>query len=343
MADVAVANAPTSRLLARYRQRVLPWIEIPIFALLLVSPLYLDFFWVVFLTKVMILGMLALSFDLNWGYAGIMSFGQALFFGTAAYIVALIGRDLGIASAFVTIPVAALAGLLLALLLAWFLLLGKRAPSVIFVALGTLTGSYAAERLASGWTYVGAANGLSSIPVLSAGPLEFTEGEPFYYLALGFLAVTYLLCRALVRSQFGLVLAGIRQQEDRLAFFGYRVGLYKAIIFSLAGLIAGVSGALYAYHEGFAGPRILGIALSTQVVLYVLFGGVGTLVGPLIGVAIIEYGSFVLAETYENIWPVMLGVALLLVIMFKPTGLLGFFVSDRERSGTFGHKGRTKT
>ena len=336
MTSPAIAMPKAARR-PRRRARVLPALEAATFLILLLLPLALDFFHVVFVTKVMILAMLALSFDLDWGYAGIMSFGQALFFGTAAYAVALIGRDLEIDSIFVTIPVAALVGLVLAFLLAWFLLLGRRTPSVIFVALGTLTGSYAAERLAAGWTYIGAANGLSSIPILTAGGFEFVEGLPFYYLAFGFLLATYLLCRMLVRSQFGLVLAGIRQQEARLAFFGYRIGAYKAVIFSLAGLIAGVAGGLYAYHEGFAGPRILGIALSTQVVLYVLFGGVGTLLGALIGVAVIEYGSFVLADIYKDIWPVILGVLLLLVVMFRPTGLLGLVVSERERIGSYGH------
>lgn len=319
------------------RVRVLPLLEVLTFLVLLFLPLALDLFYVVFVTKVMILGMLALSFDLDWGYSGIMSFGQALFFGTAAYTVALMSRDLDVSSVFVTVPVAALVGLTLAFLLAWFLLLGRRTPSVIFVALGTLTGSYAAERLAAGWTYIGAANGISSIPVLTAGSFEFVEGVPFYYLAFGFLLVTYVLCRLLVRSQFGLVLAGIRQQETRLAFFGYNVGAFKAVVFSFAGLIAGVAGGLYVFHEGFAGPRIVGIALSTQVVLYVLFGGVGTLLGALVGVCVIEYGSFVLADVYKDIWPIILGLVLLLVVVFRPTGLLGLVVSERERIGSYGY------
>lgn len=330
-----MAAAPVARD-SRNRVKILWILEILTFLTLLVLPLFLDFFYVVFVTKVMILGMLALSFDVNWGYSGIMSFGQALFFGTAAYAVALLSRDMGLSSIFVMVPVGALIGLVLAFFLAWFLLLGRRTPSIIFVALGTLTGSYAAERLAAGWTYIGAANGISSIRTLTAGSLEVVEGVPFYYVAFGFLLVAYVLCRLLVRSQFGLVLAGIRQQEERLAFFGYRVGTFKAVVFSFAGLIAGVAGALYAFHEGFAGPRIVGIALSTQVVLYVLFGGVGTLLGPLVGVFVIEYGSLVLADLYKEIWPVLLGLLLLVVVVFRPTGLLGLFVSERERIGSYG-------
>jgi branched-chain amino acid transport system permease protein len=335
MVNSLIEALPLSRRL-RQHKNVLWRLEVLAFLSLLVLPIFLDFFYIVFFTKVMILGMLALSFDINWGYSGIMSFGQALFFGAAAYAVALLSRDLGVSSIFVTVPVAALVGLMLAFLLAWFLLLGQRTPSIIFVALGTLTGSYAAERLVAGWTYIGAANGISSIRILTAGSFEFVEGVPFYYLAFGFLLVTYVLCRYLVRSQFGLVLAGIRQQEERLAFLGYQVGTFKAVVFSIAGLIAGIAGGLYAFHEGFAGPRILGIALSTQVVLYVLFGGAGTLLGGLIGVYAIEHGSLVLADLYKDVWPILLGILLLLVVVFRPTGLLGLIVSERERLGSYG-------
>ncbi len=106
-------------------------------------------------------------------------------------------------------------------------MLGRRTPTVIFVALGTLTASYAAERLVAGWQYVGAANGLSVWAFMKAGSYEFEPGAVFYYTILGFLLVCYLSSRWVVRSQFGLVLAGMRQNEDRLAFLGYRVQVLR--------------------------------------------------------------------------------------------------------------------
>jgi branched-chain amino acid transport system permease protein len=148
----------------------------------------------------------------------------------------------------------------------------------------------------------------------------------------------YLASRYLVTSQFGLVLAGMRQNEERLAFFGYKVQVFKAIVFSFAGMIAGLSGALYSYHEGFVGPGNMGIVQSTNAVLYTLFGGTGTLLGPVIGTAAIELISFFLADQdmFKSYWPVMLGVIMLVVVAYKPTGLLGFVVSRRERFGSFG-------
>ncbi len=326
---------------AMRRRAALPLIELAVLAIGLVLPLVLQDYLTVYATRVLILCLFALSFDLVWGYAGIMSFGQALFFGAAGYGVALIARDLGIASLFAVLPAGVLIGLAGALLLGGFLLLGRRPASVIFVSLGTLTGAYAADRLARGWYYLGGQNGIPSIPPMTIGSYDLTEGPVFYYLALGILLAVYLGCRFLLRSQFGLALAGLRENEQRITFFGYRVQHLKAIVFSLSGAIAGLAGSLYAFHEGFVWPNMLGVVMSTQVVLYVLFGGAGTLIGAVIGTVVIEALSFWLSNNYQDIWPIILGVLLLLVIMFRPAGLISLIVSERERVGRFGRSAAT--
>lgn len=327
-------------------RRLLPIVEVLMLGAALVAPLLLEARpeLITLATNLLILSLLAISFDLCWGYSGIMSFGQALFFGVAGYVVALVGRDLEFSHAVGTLPLAMLTGLLLALAFAAFLLLGRRTPTVIFVALGTLTGSYAAERLVSGWQYVGAGNGLSAVKLLQIGSFELVEGTAFYFLSLALLLACYLAARYVVHSQFGLVLAGMRQNEERLAFFGYRVQLFKALIFAFAGLIAGLSGALFAYHQGFIGPGSMGPGLSTTAVLYCLFGGSGTLIGPVLGTVLIETISYVLADQdqIKQYWPVILGVVLLVVVAFKPTGILGFIVSERERIGSYGGRARNR-
>jgi len=302
------------------------------------APMMLADYLTVFVTRVLILALLALSFDLVWGYSGIMSFGQALFFGAAGYGVALLARDLGITSICIVLPAALGIGLILSFFIGGFLLLGRYPPTTIFVAMGTLTGSYAAERLARGWYYLGGQNGIPSIPPMTAGSYEFAEGRVYYYLAFSVLTIVYLVCRFVVRSQFGLALAGARDQEARILFLGYQAQKLKLTVFSLAGAIAGLAGALYAFHEGFVGPSMLGVVLSTQVVLYALFGGVGTLIGPIIGVIAIEIAGFWLADSFPKIWPIMLGLLLLVVTLFWPTGLVGAVVSEQERSGRFGRR-----
>jgi len=139
---------------------MLPLIELAVLCVIVAAPFALNGRpdLITLFTNIIILSLLAISFDLCWGFSGILSFGQALFFGVPGYVIALVGRDLGISQIWLTIPLAMLTGLLLAFVVALFLLVGRR-PTPIFVALGTLTGSYAAERLVSGWQYVGAGVG----------------------------------------------------------------------------------------------------------------------------------------------------------------------------------------
>jgi branched-chain amino acid transport system permease protein len=267
-----------------------------------------------------------------------MTFGQALFFGIAGYVVALLANKAGFAQIWGVVPIAMLVGLTASFLIGWFLLLSRRTPTIIFVALGTLTASYAAERLVAGWQWVGAGNGISVYDFLMFGDTEIQPGPIFYHIILAFLIAAYIGSRTIVRSQLGLVLAGMRQNEERLAFLGYRIQRYKTLVFCFAGMLAGLSGGLYAFHEGFIGPSSMGIGLSTNAVLYGLFGGVGTLLGPVVGVAAIETLTFILSDIdmLKPYWPVILGIIMLIVVAYRPTGLLGLLVTPRERIGSFG-------
>src|ERR1700675_1346483 len=186
MAESGLAGlAPAGQKTAR--RKLLPIMEIVVLAIGVLLPLVLKDYLTVYATRVLILCLFALSFDLVWGYAGIMSFGQALFFGSAGYGVALLGRDLNITSILVVLPAGMLIGLVFSLLLGGFLLLGRHPSTLLFVSLGTLTGSYAADRLARGWYYLGGQNGIPSIPPMSWGSYDFEEGPVYYYLALGIL------------------------------------------------------------------------------------------------------------------------------------------------------------
>jgi len=318
--------------------KVIPLIEILFLMFLIVIPLLVNDFLTIIFTRMLILSIFALSFDLCWGYAGILTFGQSLFFGIAGYVTALFANKLGFVQLWGVFLIGISIGFLSSFLVAWFLLLGKKTPQLIFIALGTLTTAYAAERLVSGWYWVGGGNGLSIFEFLKFGNYDLEPGVSFYYLATFFLIAVYLLCKYLVKSQFGLVLAGIRQNENRLSYLGYKVQIYKAIVFCFSGSLAGLAGALYAHHEGFIGPGNMGIVASTYAVLYGLFGGVGTLIGPVLGVFFIEGIKFKLSDidALKSYWPILLGIILLLVVVYKPSGLLGFIINDKERFGKFG-------
>jgi branched-chain amino acid transport system permease protein len=318
--------------------RVIPILEVASLIGLLAVPHVTSDFQTIIATRMLLLAILAISFDLCWGYSGIMTFGQALFFGVAGYVAALMANKAGFVQIWGVVPISMLVGLSASLLIGWFLLLSRRVPTIIFVALGTLTASYAAERLVAGWQWVGAGNGISVYDFLMLGGMELEPGPLFYHIILGFLIAAYVASRWIVRSQLGLVLAGMRQNEERLAFFGYRIQRYKTLVFSFAGMLAGLSGGLYAFHEGFIGPASMGIGLSTNAVLYGLFGGVGTLIGPVAGVVAIETLTFVLSDidVLKPYWPVILGIIMLIVVAYRPTGLMGLLVSPRERIGSFG-------
>ena len=211
-----------------YKKR-LPIVEAVLLVVLIIAPLFLNDFLTVIATRMLILALLAISFDLCWGYSGIMTFGQGLFFGMAGYAVTFANKT-GFVQIWGVIPIGIITGAIVSFLLAWLLLLGKKPPEIIFVALGTLTFSYAAERLVSGGYWVGGGNGMSRFDFLSCGSFEIEAGNLFYYIAGSILLIVYLLSRFLVRSQLGLVLAGTRQNEKRLAFLGYRSNIQSNCI-----------------------------------------------------------------------------------------------------------------
>ncbi len=319
-------------------KRTLLIIELVLLVLIMVLPLGLNFFWQLLLTKILILGLLALSFDIVWGFGGVLSFCQALFFGAAGYVCALLARDAGVSSILILVPVGILSGMILSLFIGILIFAGRHVPSMVFIAVTTLSASFVFERLARGWSYIGGQNGVPSLPRLSIAGTDIKEGYAFYYLTAAIFVGVYLLLRALTRSQLGLVLLAVREDETRANFLGYKTQYYKAAVFCLSGAVAGLAGALYVFHEGFVGPSLLGPTLSTQIVLYSLFGGVRSLAGPVVGLAIITVAGFFFSQQLESEWPLILGLIMLASVTLRPGGLISFLVSERELAGSFGRR-----
>lgn len=274
---------------------------------------------------VMVYALLALSLDFTWGCAGVMSLGQAFFFGVGAYVGGLLSTEADISSALITLPAAVLVSFVFALAVGAFLLTGSRRAPVLFVAIATLVLSFISQRIADAWNYIGAENGIPNVPQLTLGSLVI-EGRASYILAFLALALVYLALRFVVRSQFGLVLVAIRDDEQRAMFLGYRPALVKLFAFSLAGAVAGLGGALYAFQQGFVSPTLLAIGLSTQAMLWVLIGGVGTLVGPVVGVILTQGLGQYLSQEMPKLWPIILGVVLLVVVLVVQRGVVGWFL-----------------
>lgn len=294
-------------------------------AIILAGPLLTAFdqpYWVIVLTRALLLAVMAVATDLAWGVTGIFTLGQAVFFGVGAYAVALLAVNAGTTSLVILAAGAAAVGLAAGLLIGAFLFYGRRRVGPLYVAMVTLALTYAFERLANVWSAIGSGTGITGLPLPSLFGAQIDIGLPFFWLAVVALLATLGMAWALRRSQFGLVMQAIRDDDERAEFLGYRRPAVQLAVFALASTLCALAGGLYALEEGFASPSFLGVALSTQVLIYILLGGRGTIIGPVLGVLVLEVGGQRIQESAPSQWPIIVGSMMLLVILVLPRGLM---------------------
>lgn len=279
-------------------------------------------YYVIVLTQALILGILAISADLAWGSTGIFTLGQAVFFGVGAYTAGMLAKNAGVTDLVLVSAIGLLTGAVAGALVGIFLFVGSRVGE-LYVGLVTLALAYAAERLASGWAVLGSANGIPGVPALTLGPFALSYGPSTYYPILVLFTLVLGAAYLVNRSQFGLVMRAVRDDGERAEFLGYRRTSVQIVVFTLTSGLAGMAGAIYALEEGFVSPGFLGVALSTQVLLWVVLGGRGTLIGPLLGLAVVRVFGGRVAEVLPQLWPIVLGVLLLGTILYLPGGLIG--------------------
>ncbi len=181
-------------------------------------------------------------------------------------------------------------------------------------------------------TYTGGRVGMPGLCKLELLGHTFT-GVSLFYLAATVLCVCFLGCLALVNSRFGKVLSAIRDSEFRVLALGYNTALYKAFVFALAGALAGLAGALYVAERRTAGPDVIAIPFSIEVVILVAVGGRGTLVGPIVGAILVNFaadffndGKWAKIWPYldlQKYWPIIMGGLFILVVVFLPQGIVG--------------------
>jgi branched-chain amino acid transport system permease protein len=300
-------------------------IALLIAVLVVIPPLFgvlgLDYYTIV-LTQGLILGILATSGDLAWGSTGIFTLGQAVFFGVGAYTVGMLAKHAGMSdlalAGVIGLAVGAGSGSLVGL----FLFVGSRVGE-LYVGLVTLALAFAMERLATGWDLLGAYNGIPGLPGPTLGPVAIDYGAMLYYVILVVFAVVMVVAYHLNRSQFGLVMRAVRDDGERAEFLGYRRTTVQITVFTITSALAGLAGGLYALEQGFVSPTMLGVTLSTQVLLWVVLGGRGTLIGPLLGLGLVWVLGGRIAEVTPQLWPVILGSILLATILYLPNGMLG--------------------
>jgi branched-chain amino acid transport system permease protein len=174
----------------------------------------------------------------------------------------------------------------------------------------------------------GGSDGLTGIP-RPAGPfgMDWFQGKiGYFYLVLFCLLGSYLLCRAIVRSPFGAVLAGIRENEHKTIALGYNTRAYKIATVVLAYGFGGLAGALYAGFAGFASPELFFWLTSGRVLIMVVVGGAGTLIGPIIGGVFFVFLEHQLSQV-TDLWPLIFGAVFIAFVMFAPQGIWGILTS----------------
>lgn len=271
------------------------------------------------LTKMLIFALFAMSLDLVLGYAGLPSLGHAAYFGVAAYTVALLALKV-VDNFWVDFG----AGLLAAgVTSAVFGLLALRARGAYLLMI-TLALAQVLWGVAFGWRWLtGGDDGLPGVPRPAAGlPWSLAGGGAFYYFVLVVFALSAAVLRLVVRSPFGTALVGIRESERRMEVLGYDTWRYKYVAFVLAGVIAGASGNLFVYYNGFVSPAYLSIVFSAMALIMVILGGAGTLVGPALGGGVVILLENVISAGTER-WPTVLGVIYVVVTLWAPGGILG--------------------
>ncbi|HUG29720.1 MAG TPA: branched-chain amino acid ABC transporter permease [Candidatus Limnocylindria bacterium] len=293
-----------------------------------------DSFLVDRLGRYFLFATFAVSVDLIWGYGGMFSFGHAAFFGGGGYIVGLLTtHDAG----FLPLPLwaavlgAVVAAALFALGLSYFVFSGRGALRGVEFAVVTLALTVVAERLMNaGGSVTGGQNGILMSSSLGVpGVVSLQQGYGFYALAGLILIATYVGVQRFLRSRSGLILRGIRENEDRIDLLGYDVPAIKRRAFVLSAAIAALAGAVFYVHEGIVSPSAVGVSASTLVLLWVVLGGRGTLIGPIVGAILLPYLTATLSGSLLDTWLVVVGVILVGVILVLPSGIFGFL--NRER------------
>ena len=294
-------------------------------------PAVLSPFQIVQLTVFMIYSLLALSLDLIWGFGGILSFGQAAFFGVGGYVYGIVGINSGSTTLALIAGVAGAAGL--AALLGYFTFYGRVGSMYFAVITLTVTlilhqvmGTTADPRYAVGQARLGGYNGMTNIPSLALevpgrAPLTLDPVQLFYVVG-GLLLLVLALTRALVRGSFGRVLAAIREDELRTELLGYDPRWRKLVTFAISGSIAGLAGGLFAGWGNFMNPQVFSMFQSALVVIWVMVGGRSTLYGAVVGTLVVQSLTNYLGTASVTYTTVALGTALVVIVLLFPRGLV---------------------
>lgn len=321
------AHPPASALMSAAVSRQRRMLTIVLLALALALPLFSGPYWMTQVTQIYIFGLLALSVDLLLGQAGLFSLCHAAFFSVAAYTTAILQVRYAVPTALAA-PAGVLAGTLLGLLFG----LAVRTRGVYFI-LVTLAMGYVIWGVGYRWSsFTGGDSGVTNVPAPALGDLQVTTPTQFYYIVLVIMLLVMWWYARLVQSPFGLALRGIKSGEDRMRSLGFDPARHLYAAFVLSALMASVAGVLYVYHNRFVNPVSASLHVSVEAALMAIVGGSGTLLGPLIGSALV-LGLRNWVSTFFELHLAVMGAVFIAVVIWAPGGVVGFIRRLMARRG----------
>jgi urea ABC transporter permease protein UrtC len=319
------------RRIASLRSEV-PWAAL-FFVIVAVLPLMAPDYVVFILPQYLLYGVAAMALGLIWGYGGILSFGQAAFFGLGGYTMALALKAFDAFNpGYAGLLLAPILGTALAAVIGWFLF-SARVRESYFVII-TLAVSVIFEQLAVSQSQLtGGFNGMFvdriRLTFFGREIVDLYENGPMFYTVLIFTIGAYAIARWAVSSRWGHVLVAIRENETRTESFGFNTATYKTGAFALAAALTAAAGALYATHAQFVAPPLFGVGLSTEIIIWAAVGGRSTLLGTLLGGVMVSVASERLSKVFPAYWQLLIGIIFVLIVLLFHARRTGRFGSWR--------------
>ncbi|WP_040141271.1 ABC transporter permease subunit [Rhizobium etli] len=302
----------------RSKLRLVLLLTLALAALLLIvfGPMFLGRFSLNVLTRSMIYAMLAITVDLLWGYTGVLTFGQAAFFGVGAYATAMVLTHIGASPGLFIVALAAaiFVPLLLGLAVGWLSFYHGSTP--LYATVVSLVVPIVVTQLVfSGGTWTGSSSGLVGYETLPLGLPGYFRLSGACLLVLAALAIVF------VRSDAGRLLIAIRDNEARVAYLGMNPARLKIVLTGVLAGVCGLAGFLYANASGVVAPENTGFVFGTELVVWTALGGRGTIIGPLFGAIGIDYLSASLSGDLPFLWQLIVGALFVIMIILLPGGL----------------------
>ena len=269
-------------------------------------------------SQILIFMLFAMGYDICLGYAGMLSFGHAAFFGMGAYTTGLLILHYD-ANILLAIFVGVLFSVLLALPIGYTAIRRKG----IYFAMVTLAYAQMFYFVAFKWTTLtGGDDGLQGIPRPDFFGISLQSETSVYYFILGFLLIAILFAFRVVHSPFGHALVSIRESEQRAISIGFNPNRFKLMAFVISAGLCGLAGSLYCILQNFVPLKTLHWSISGDIVMMTILGGMGTLVGPLFGGMFVVLIREVLS-TYTHLWALIMGISFIVIVLVFRKGVIG--------------------